>query len=98
MTWDLSKLIEVGKVYELSDNTALDIECTTEKVNELKVAVPVANPLILGASVQHMEKNAITVALEIILQVQRNALQWAKIVSGKPNHLQENVSQKCLPK
>ena len=25
VTWDLSKLIEVGKVYELSDNTALDM-------------------------------------------------------------------------
>ena len=35
VTWDLSKLIEVGKVYELSDNTALEIERTTEKVNEL---------------------------------------------------------------
>ena len=37
VTWDLPKLLEVGKVYELSDNTALDIERTTEKVNELRV-------------------------------------------------------------
>ena len=37
VTWDLSKLIEIGKVYKLSDNTALDTEHTTEKINQLKV-------------------------------------------------------------
>ena len=69
-------------------------------VVDTEVKSEVINLLTLGARVQHMERNAITVALEITLQVQRNALLWVKSVSHveNQNNLQENVSQKYLPK
>ena len=100
-------------MYELSDSTALDIERTTEKVNELKVKAvytkvqpghhsssPCCKSSHPRGKCPAYRRNVITVALEIILQVQRNALLWVKSVSHVENQtiLQENASQKCFPK
>ena len=113
VTWDLSKLIEVGKVYELSDNTTLDIERTTEKVNELKVeavhtkAQPGHHSSCPCCESSHPRgkcpaygKECNNCGLKNHFAGTKNALLWVKSVSHVENQtiLQENVSQKCLPK
>ena len=50
----------------------------------------------IGESVQYMERNAITVVLNIILQVERKALLWAKSVNHveKPKHFPRKCKSK----